>query len=140
VSGPVDPRLLHHGRAARGYLLLSVVLGAATAVLVVARAWLLAVIVVGAAADGKDLEQLRGQLVALLLVVVVRAAIAWYSDVAADRCSARVKSQLRAALLERVAADAPSALGGRRTGELVTLATRGPWSPPRTGSRRSSSP
>ena len=30
-----------------------------------------------------------------------------------------VKSQLRAALAERVAADAPSALGGRRTGELV---------------------
>ena len=121
----MDPRLLHHGRAARGYLVLSVVLGAATAVLVVARAWLLAVIVVGAAADGKDLGQLRGALVALLLVVVVRAAIAWYSDVAADRCSARVKSQLRAALAERVAADAPSALGGRRTGELVTLATRG---------------
>ena len=121
----MDPRLLHHGRAARGYLLLSVVLGAATAVLVVARAWLLAVIVVGAAADGKDLGQLRGQLVALLLVVAVRAAIAWYSDVAADRCSARVKSQLRAALAERVAADAPSALGGQRTGELVTLATRG---------------
>jgi thiol reductant ABC exporter CydD subunit len=125
VTGPVDPRLLHHGRAARGYLALSVVLGAATAVLVVARAWLLAVIVVGAAADGKNLGQLRGALVALLLVVVLRAAIAWYSDVAADRCSARVKSQLRAALAERVAADAPSALGGRRTGELVTLATRG---------------
>ena len=121
----MDPRLLHHGRAARGYLLLSVVLGAATAVVVVARAWLLAVIVVGAAADGKDLGQLRGQLVALLLVVAVRAAIAWYSDVAADRCSARVKSQLRAALAERVAADAPSALAGQRTGELVTLATRG---------------
>ena len=121
----MDPRLLHHGRAARGYLLLSVVLGAATAVLVVARAWLLAVIIVGAAADGKDLGQLRGPLVVLLLVVVVRAAIAWYSDVAADRCSARVKSQLRAALAERVAADAPSALGGQRTGELVTLATRG---------------
>ena len=121
----MDPRLLHHGRAARGYLALSVVLGAATALLVVARAWLLAEIVVGAAADGKDLGQLRGVLVALLIVVVVRAGIAWYSDVAADRCSARVKSQLRAALAERVAADAPSALGGRRTGELVTLATRG---------------
>jgi len=121
----VDPRLLQHARAARGYLVLSVVLGAATALLVVARAWLLAVIVVGAAADGKDLGQLRGPLVALLVVVVVRAAIAWYTDVAADRCSARVKSQLRAALAGRVAADAPSALGGRRTGELVTLATRG---------------
>jgi len=125
VSGPVDPRLLHHGRAARGYLALSVVLGAATAVLVVARAWLLAEIVVGAAADGKDLGQLRVPLVALLVVVALRAGIAWYSDVAADRCSARVKSQLRAALAERVAADAPSALGGRRTGELVTLTTRG---------------
>jgi thiol reductant ABC exporter CydD subunit len=125
VSGPVDPRLLHHGRAARGYLVLSIALGATTAILVVVRAWLLAAIVVGAAADGKDLEELRGPLVALLVVVLVRAAIAWYSDVAADRCSARVKSQLRAALAERVAADAPSALGGGRTGELVTLATRG---------------
>jgi thiol reductant ABC exporter CydD subunit len=125
VSGPIDRRLLEHGRAARRYLAVSVVLGTATAALVVLRAWLLAVIVVGAASEGKDLAQLRGPLAALLAVVLARAAIAWYSDVAADRCSAQVKSQLRAALTERVAADAPSALAGQRTGDLVTLATRG---------------
>jgi thiol reductant ABC exporter CydD subunit len=125
VSGPVDPRLLRHGRATRGYLLLTVALGIATAVLVVVRAWLIAEIVVGAAADGKGLAQLRTALVVLLAVVVARAAVAWYGDVAADRCSARVKSQLRGALAERVAHDAPSALSGQRTGDLVTLATRG---------------
>ena len=121
----MDPRLLHHGRAARGYLVLSVVLGAATALLVVARAWLLALIVAGAAADGEGPRHPRGPLAALLLAVVMRAA---------DRL---VQRRGRPSLLgpgqvpaagragERVAADAPYVLGRRRTGQLVTLATRG---------------
>ena len=38
---PLDPRLLRYARSARAYLLVSVLLGAVTALLVVAQAWLL---------------------------------------------------------------------------------------------------
>ena len=70
ARGPVDPRLLHHARATRPYLLLSVVLGTVTALLIVAQAWLLATAVAGAFIDGKGLGDLGGAVWALLAVVV----------------------------------------------------------------------
>jgi thiol reductant ABC exporter CydD subunit len=121
----VDPRLLRYGRATRTYLVLSVALGAATALLVVAQAWIVATVVAGAFSDGKDLAQLRTPVVMLLLVILLRALLVWYAERAANRSSARVKSQLRRALVEHVALVGPPHLAGRRTGDLAVLATRG---------------
>ena len=49
----------------------------------------------------------------------------WYAEVAANRSSARVKSDLRSALTEHVAAVGPGGLAEDRTGELAVLATDG---------------
>jgi thiol reductant ABC exporter CydD subunit len=121
----VDPRLLQHGRATRAYLALSVALGTGTAFLVIAQAWLLATVVAGAFAQGKELGQLRTPVEMLLSVVFLRAVLAWTSDVTANRCSAQVKSELRRALVERVAVLGPDGLVVRRTGDVAALATRG---------------
>ena len=61
----------------------------------------------------------------LLLVVLARATVAWSAELAASRSSARAKSQLRAALLQRVAAIGLDSSREQRTGELAVLATRG---------------
>ena len=122
---PVDARLLRCGRETRAYLVGTVLLGMLTALLVIAQAWLLARIIAGAVSDGRDLASLRTPLAALLTVVVIRAAVAWYVEVAAHHTSARVKSQLRCALAERVARLAPSRLAARRRGDMAALATRG---------------
>ena len=60
----------------------------------------------------------------LLVVVVARAATAWYTEVSANRASSRVKSQLRVALVEKLAAEAPRARE-ESEGHLTTLATHG---------------
>ena len=99
----VDPRLMRWGRTTRRYLELAVALGLARALLVVAQAWLLATIVAGAFLGGKDLARLRGPMGLLVAVVAMRAVLVWGSEVSADRCSARVKSELRSALLRRAA-------------------------------------
>jgi thiol reductant ABC exporter CydD subunit len=122
---PIDPRLVRYGRSTRVYLAVSVVLGAVTAGLVIAQAWLLAAIVSKAFVGGDDLDALRPYVVALLAVVVARAAVVWGTEVAAGQSSARVKSQLRAALVERVAVLGPEGLGTSRPGDLAVLATRG---------------
>ena len=49
---PLDPRLLRHARAARGYIALTAALGAAGAALVVTQAVLLAHALAGAVHDG----------------------------------------------------------------------------------------
>jgi ATP-binding cassette, subfamily C, bacterial CydCD len=106
-------------------LYISVALGALSALLIVSQAWLLAEVVASAFVKHKGLTQLRTPLVALLAVVLGRALLAWAAELAASRCSAEAKSQLRAALLERVAQIGLDSSRRERSGELAILATRG---------------
>jgi ATP-binding cassette, subfamily C, bacterial CydCD len=121
----LDPRLLRYARATRTFVFISVSLGSLSALLIVAQAWLLADVVASAFVNGKDLTQLRTPLIALLCVVAARALVAWAAELAASRCSARAKSQLRGALLERVTQLGLDSSRTQRTGELAVLATRG---------------
>jgi thiol reductant ABC exporter CydD subunit len=135
----LDPRLLRYARATRTFLFVSVGLGVISALLIVVQAWLLADIVAGAFRAGKDLAHLQTQLIVLLGVVLARAVIAWGTELAASRSSARAKSQLRAALLDRLAVlgvnisrtwrtphrGGQTSHRGGQAGELAILATRG---------------
>ena len=69
--------------------------------------------------------QLRGPVLALAGVVAGRALLAWGGQAAAHAASARVKSQLRRALLAHVARLGPQWLATRCVGDVATLATRG---------------
>lgn len=123
---PLDPRLLRHARASRGYLVVCVVLGLAGATLIVAQATLLAYgisAVFGGQLPGRG--GLTGVLIGLAGVVAGRALLAWAQEVAAQRAAAAVKSQLRGRLLARVVELGPGWSTGQRAGELTTLATRG---------------
>jgi ATP-binding cassette, subfamily C, bacterial CydCD len=122
---PLDPRLLRHAGATRGYLATCVALGVAAAALIVAQATLLAGAITGVFQQGADLRRLRGTLVALAALVAARAVLAWAQDLAAARAAAAVKSQLRERLLAHLVRLGPGWLTGARSGELTTLATRG---------------
>ena len=124
-SGAFDPRLLRTARATRRYLVVSVAIGIVTAVLVVLQSWLLADAVDGAYLRHRSLAALRSPVVALLAVVLGRALVGWGTERAAFRTSARAKSQLRAALVERVATLGPNGIERGRTGSLAIVATRG---------------
>ncbi|MEV6165457.1 thiol reductant ABC exporter subunit CydD [Streptomyces sp. NPDC052052] len=122
---PIDPRLLRHARATRFFLAAVVALGVVGAALVIAQAMLIAEVVVGGFEDGLTASGLRTPLVLLVGVALGRALVSWLTELAAYRASAAVKSELRGRLLDRAAALGPGWLSGRRTGSLVTLATRG---------------
>ena len=124
-GGAVDPRLLHYARATRPFLVALVVLGAITALLIIAQAWLLADVIAAALGAGTGVAGLMLPLAALLAVVLGRAAVAWGRELLAHRSSARAKAQLRAALLEHLGALGPKHLREQRAGELAVLATRG---------------
>jgi thiol reductant ABC exporter CydD subunit len=121
----LDQRLLRYAHATRAFLLVSVALGTLSALLILAQAWLLADVISRAFIGGRSLAQLHGPLGALLLVVLARAAVAWAAELSASRSSARAKSQLRTALLERVPELGLDSARSQRTGELAVLATRG---------------
>jgi ATP-binding cassette subfamily C protein CydCD len=102
--------------------LVSVLLGTLGAGLVVAQAVLVAGIVVGCFQHGRPVS---GELWLLAGVSVLRGVVSWGTELAAHRASAQVKSRLREQLLARATALGPGWLTGQRSGELVTLATRG---------------
>lgn len=124
-GGPFDPRLLHYARATRAYLVLSVALGAAATLLIIAQAWLIADVVAGAFMDHRGVTSLRTPLVALVVVIAGRALLAWESERAAFRASARAKSDLRRAAAGHVAALGPAGLDRRDPGDLTVLLTTG---------------
>ncbi|GAA4057197.1 thiol reductant ABC exporter subunit CydD [Actinomadura miaoliensis] len=119
---PLDPRLLHHARAARAFLAGTVALGLVTTGLVLAQAVLLARILAGAF-DGQGVADLTPAFLLLLAVAAGRALAAYGGEAMALRAAGAVKSQLRLRLVGHVLRCAPDA--SRQPGELATLATRG---------------
>jgi thiol reductant ABC exporter CydD subunit len=124
-GGALDPRLLHYARSTRRFVGLSVAVGGATALLVVAQAWLIATVVNDAYFHHGSVSSLRAPLLALLAVIAGRALLAFLTERAAHRASASAKSELRCAVAEHVAALGPAGLDQRDHGRLTVLATSG---------------
>ncbi|MFI2669511.1 thiol reductant ABC exporter subunit CydD [Streptomyces albidoflavus] len=122
---PIDPRLLRYARATRFFLAAVVVLGALGAGLVIAQAMLLAELIVSSFEQRLDTGDLTTPLLLLVAVALGRALVSWLTELAAHRASAAVTSELRMRLVERAGQLGPGWLGGRRTGSLIALATRG---------------
>ncbi|HEY6425083.1 MAG TPA: thiol reductant ABC exporter subunit CydD [Pseudonocardiaceae bacterium] len=122
---PLDPRLLRHASAARGFVVLAAVTGVATAALLIIQAGLLADIIARAFLGGAGLTELAVPLSLLLGAVAGRAALSWAAEAAAHRASASVIGQLRSALLDHVLRLGPRHPELPSTGRLATLAGRG---------------
>lgn len=95
MRGPIHPRLIERAGATRNYLVASVAVGIATAVLIIVQAWLITRAVTGTFDDlalPLDWPRLIGGLAA---VFTARAVLSWLNSVLAHRSAAAVKSRLR---------------------------------------------
>ncbi|MEV6414466.1 thiol reductant ABC exporter subunit CydD [Kribbella sp. NPDC051718] len=119
---PLDPRLLRRAKAARLFLVGSVVIGVATGFLIVVQAVLLAQAIAGVVLRGDGVGRVAWLLVG---VVVARAVLVWVQEVVAQRAAAAVKSTLRRQVLEHSLKLGPAWLSGERSGALTTLLTKG---------------
>jgi ATP-binding cassette subfamily C protein CydCD len=122
---PLDPRLLRYARSTRGFIIVAVLLGVLTAMLVIAQARLLSDVIVKVTSGGESWDQVRTGVYLVGLVFVIRAAIAWLSEVAAVRASARAKAELREATLDHILALGPASDAAKDPGALAALVTRG---------------
>jgi len=121
---PLDRRLLRQAGRARAAIGGLAGLGAVTAGLTIAQAWLLATVIAPVFIDKATLSATA--LTALAGVTVARATAAWATQALAQRASATVKSQLRGALLAQLVALGPAwrRVSGS-TAALTQLATTG---------------
>ena len=128
---PLDPRLLKHARPDVVPIAVLAGLGLATALLVIAQAWLLATVIARVFIDKATLPESVTPIAILAAVTVARAATAWAAQATAHRASAAAKTELRAALLTQVVVlgpgwrDATSGTSRRDAAALTQLATTG---------------
>lgn len=122
---PLDPRLLRQARAARGYVVLTAVLGLTTAGLVVAQALLIASILAPAIQGSISLPDVATPLAQLAAVVVVRAGVAWAQERFALKAATKTVAELREQVVSHAVALGPRWLATGRGPAVATLATRG---------------
>ena len=121
----IDPRLLRQARVAKGALLLTVLLGLAGGLLVIAQAGSLARIVDGVFLGGKTLEQVMPWLSTLLAIFFLRAGVVLGGEVAANAVAVRVKAGLRELLLEKFLRLGPAYQARQQSGELSAAVLQG---------------
>lgn len=104
---------------------MSVLLGVLTAAVVIGQAVLIAGVLADVIINGFDLAQVGDRLIALAVVIAIRAALAWASEEIARRSAGSVTAGLRRDLLVHAAGLGPRWRAGEQTGELAVLATTG---------------
>ncbi len=103
----IDPRLMQEGRRTKGALYASIALGLISGWAVIAQAVCLAQIVNGISFRHLPVAALAPWFYALAALFLARAGLAYAAEVTAARASARIKTELRAALLSRLFARGP---------------------------------
>src|SRR5215210_5585850 len=121
----MNRELVREVRSARVSLGLTVTLGLMAAAATIMQLVALSKVVDGVFLGGADLAEVRALLLLLLGASLLRAGLVWGREVAAQRGSVRVKSELRERLFAHVLRLGPSYTREERTGELTTMATEG---------------
>ncbi|GAA4914856.1 ATP-binding cassette subfamily C protein/ATP-binding cassette subfamily C protein CydD [Stackebrandtia albiflava] len=121
---PVDPAMLRRLPSLRRYLRRTAVTSVVSAGLIIGQAAALSVALATAVRDGLTPEVTTAT-AWFLAAVAARAAVQWWQGASAARGVAEVKTELRDGLFRAAARHGPTWRGRGRTGEAVTLVTRG---------------
>ena len=105
--------------------MLTVALGAVTAGLVLAQAWLIANTISDVVVHHQGMAHVRTLVVLLAMVILGRSLVAWLGERTAQRASASAKSDLRTALVQQIVQLGPAGIDRERSGRLVVLSTSG---------------
>ncbi|MGB9578527.1 MAG: ABC transporter transmembrane domain-containing protein, partial [Halothiobacillaceae bacterium] len=121
----LDRRLLRETRQATPSLLAVALCCWLAGVLLVGQAWALSQVVAQVFLEGATLHDVAAWLVLFVACAVVRSALVWSGQVAAQYLTGAVKRDLRARFAAQLVALGPACAQGERSGELVTTALEG---------------
>ena len=124
-SKRMNRTLFHHSKYARGVVLLTILLGVLGVGATIAQLVFLSKVVNSVFLAHETLAQVGPPLLLLLGLIVVRAALAWLREVAAQQAAIRVKSTLRLRLCAHLLQLGPGYSKSESTGELVATASEG---------------
>ena len=116
---------MRYAAGVRTLLVVSVGLAVLSAIAVITQAVLLAGVLADVIIGGADLPDVADRLIALAVVIAIRAGLAWASEEIAKRSAVSVTAGLRRDLLRKAATLGPRWRSGENSGELSVLATTG---------------
>jgi ATP-binding cassette subfamily C protein CydD len=119
MARDIDRRLIAAGHGARRGLSAAIALGFTAGIAVIVQAFLLARIVSAIVFHDAGLAAERRELLLLLVLFVIRAALSYGAEIAAYRAAAVVKLSLRRSLLDHLFALGPGYAGGERSADLA---------------------
>lgn len=105
----------------RRWLTLSRILGAASGVLIVAQAWLLAYILHHMIMENIPREALLLPFVMLVLVFILRAWVVWLRERVGFQAGVHIRQQIRKVVLDRLQQAGPAWIQGKPAGSWATL-------------------
>jgi ATP-binding cassette subfamily C protein CydD len=112
--------VFQRARSARTWIVLAIGLGFLSGILLIAQARLLAQIVHGAFMQRLSFELLSPAFGALLAVIVLRAFLGWGREVAGFQAGARIRTEVRMALMQHIMALGPAYTQRQKTGALAS--------------------
>ncbi|OGO12786.1 MAG: hypothetical protein A2030_11105 [Chloroflexi bacterium RBG_19FT_COMBO_50_10] len=127
----LHPRLLREARQSQLTLLLSIALGLTGGILGIFQARELSRLVSQAFLQGKSLEAVSRLLIAILIIILLRAGFVWAGELSASAGARRIKQALRQRLYAHMVDLGPAYLRSEagepkvKTGELINVATEG---------------
>jgi len=116
---------MRYAAGVRTLLVVSVGLAVLSAIAVITQAVLLAGVLADVIIGGAGLSDVADRLIALAVVIAIRAGLAWASEEIAKRSAVSVTAGLRRDLLRKAATLGPRWRSGENSGELSVLATTG---------------
>ncbi len=117
--------LLQAARREWRLLLLTIFLGAAGGLVVILQARQLSAILSAVFIGGQSRPAVAGMFVPLLLILAVRALVAWGADASAGHLAVNVKENLRSQLIRHLFRLGPAYTRGENSGELANTALQG---------------
>ncbi len=118
-------RLVRSSRSARAHIALTIGLGFVATALIIAQATLLAIVIAGVFMDGDSLGDVTGLLIWLAVIAVARGLVSVGFESSGRFGAARVMSELRSRLAERLLLVNPGTARDDHSGELVASAVDG---------------
>ena len=109
---------------ARSWILISVGLGLSSGILLIAQARFFSNIVHDAFMEKRPIDQLGTLFIALLVIIILRAALGWAREVSGFYAGSKIRQEIRLQLLAHIVSLGPSYTGNqsnRRRGTGSTL-------------------
>ena len=118
-------RLLSLARDSRLALAATILTGFLAGLLTIGQASALSQVVERVFLGGQGVAGVSGLLEVILLIIFLRAVLAWGNEVSANAVAVRVKEDLRRRLFDKILRLGPAYTHAERTGELVNAAVEG---------------